>query len=262
MLQMERLDLAGGDDHLDVGDSRRQLLDLRPPVAGLLEVRPHTRGQRLRLADVEDVAAGVAAQVDARLRRQRLELFFHPVGHGLATVAKRMVGTRAGLAAMLGAALFLAPAAHTGGPGLVIGATDDIVRAPTLVDAKAEMALVQLAGFRAVRITQTWAPGETTESASDAAILRNVTAAAQLSGVKVLTSILNAGSATTPLSASDQADFAAYAASVVRTDPALTTVIVGNEPNLNRYWLPQFNVDGSDAAAPAYKALLAAAYEP
>ncbi len=143
----------------------------------------------------------------------------------------------------------------------MIGATDDIVRAPTLVDAKAEMALVQLAGFRAVRITQTWAPGETTVSASDAAILRNVTAAAQLSGVKVLTSILNPGSATTPLSAQDQADFSAYAASVVRTDPALTTVIIGNEPNLNRYWLPQFNLDGSDAAAPAYETLLAAAYD-
>ena len=33
---------------------------------------------------------------------------------------------------------------------------------------------------------------------------------------------------------------------------------VGNEPNLNRFWLPQFNADGSNAAAPAYLALLAA----
>ena len=34
-------------------------------------------------------------------------------------------------------------------------------------------------------------------------------------------------------------------------------MIVGNEPNLNRYWLPQFNDDGIDAAAPAYETLLA-----
>jgi hypothetical protein len=37
--------------------------------------------------------------------------------------------------------------------------------------------------------------------------------------------------------------------------------VIGNEPNINRYWLPQFNEDGSDAAAPAYEALLAEAYD-
>jgi len=43
--------------------------------------------------------------------------------------------------------------------------------------------------------------------------------------------------------------------------PELRTIIVGNEPNLNRYWLPQFNADGSDAAAPAYESLLALTYD-
>ena len=38
-------------------------------------------------------------------------------------------------------------------------------------------------------------------------------------------------------------------------------MIVGNEPNLNRFWLPQFNPDGTDAAAPAYLALLARSYD-
>ena len=38
-------------------------------------------------------------------------------------------------------------------------------------------------------------------------------------------------------------------------------VIIGNEPNLNRFWLPQFNPDGSDAAAQAYLALLARGYD-
>ena len=112
-----------------------------------------------------------------------------------------------------------------------------------------------------MRITQTWKPGETPCPKSDAAILRNVTTAARLSGVQVLASVMNAGSATTPLTDKDQADFAPYAASVVVADPDLTRVIVGNEPNLNRYWLPQFNADGSDAAAPAYESLLAKTYD-
>jgi hypothetical protein len=179
----------------------------------------------------------------------------------MATVAERMTGTKGRLVAALGAALVLAPAAHAGGPGMIIGATEDAVRAPTLVGAKAKMTLVALAGFNGVRITQTWKPGETVVSPADKAILRNVTAAARLSGIQVLTSVMNAGSATTPLTPQDQADFAAYAASVVRADPDLTRVIVGNEPNLNRYWLPQFNADGSDAAAPAYEALLAQTYD-
>jgi hypothetical protein len=39
------------------------------------------------------------------------------------------------------------------------------------------------------------------------------------------------------------------------------TVIVGNEPNLNLFWLPQFGPDGEDVAASAYEQLLAQAYD-
>jgi hypothetical protein len=142
-----------------------------------------------------------------------------------------------------------------------IGATEDAVRSPLLAVSKAQMNLLALAGFDAVRITQTWAPGERTVSLADATILRNTTTAAALDGITVVASILNVGSATTPLTDADQSDFAAYAASVVRTAPGIRTVIVGNEPNLNRYWLPQFADDGSDVAAPAYETLLARTYD-
>jgi len=159
------------------------------------------------------------------------------------------------------AAFVLAPAAHAGGPALVLGATEDAVRAPTLAGAKAEMDLLVLAGFRGVRITQIWTPGARALSAHDRTVLENVVAAAKLDNVTVLTSITNQGSRTTPLSDEDQADFAAYAASVVKAFPELKVVIIGNEPNLNRYWLPQFADDGTDAAALAYESLLARAYD-
>jgi hypothetical protein len=165
------------------------------------------------------------------------------------------------LCVALAAAFVLAPAAHAGGPALVLGATEDAVRAPTLAGAKAEMDLLVLAGFRGVRITQIWTPGDRAVSAHDRTILENVVAAAKLDNVTVLTSITNQGSRTTPLSDEDQADFAAYAASVVKALPELKIVIIGNEPNLNRYWLPQFADDGTDAAAPAYESLLARAYD-
>jgi hypothetical protein len=135
------------------------------------------------------------------------------------------------------------------------------VRSPLLAVSKAQMNLIALAGFRAVRITQIWSPGDRSVSAADQTILRNVSSAAALDGMQVLVSVLPYGSATTPLTAADQADFAAYAASVARAATGVRMVIVGNEPNLNRYWLPQFNDDGSDAAAPAYESLLALSYD-
>jgi hypothetical protein len=179
----------------------------------------------------------------------------------MATVAEAMWATLLRFSAVLAAWLALAPTAHAGGPGLVLGATEDAVRSTTLLTAKTQMDLLALAGFHAVRITQLWTPGERSLSEQDKTVLANVAAAAKLSNVTVVTSILNQGSKTTPLTDADQSDFAAYAANVVDEEPALRILIVGNEPNLNRYWLPQFNDDGTDAAAPAYEALLAKTYD-
>jgi hypothetical protein len=122
------------------------------------------------------------------------------------------------------------------------------------------MDLLAQAGFRAVRVTQVWAPGQTQLSTQDATILDNVMTAAKKDGLEVLTTVMNYGSATTPLSDTDQADFAAFAASVVRVT-GVRHLIVGNEPNLNRYWLPQFDDSGADVAAPAYESLLARTYD-
>ncbi len=157
--------------------------------------------------------------------------------------------------------LVLAPAALAGGPGMTLGAAEDVVRSPDLVTAKTNMSLLRLAGFRAVRITSTWAPGAQAPTAAELKILRNVAAAASLNGVRVYVSFYHAGSKTTPLTPEARAQFATYAASLVRALPSFRDVIVGNEPNLNRFWLPQFGPDGSDAAAPAYLELLATVYD-
>ena len=87
-------------------------------------------------------------------------------------------------------------------------------------------------------------------------MLRNVEAAARLSGVKVYVSVYHPGSRTTPLELSDQTDFARYAAALATAIPTFDDIIVGNEPNLNRFWLPQFGLNGANASAPAYLQLL------
>src|SRR5215212_9166212 len=159
------------------------------------------------------------------------------------------------------AALAVAPPALAGGSSIALGAAEDAVRAPTLVEAEANMALLRLAGFRAARITSTWEPGLAAPTEHETAVLANVAAAAAMHGVRIYVSVYHAGSKTTPLGAEEQADFAAYVAAIAQGNPDFRDVIVGNEPNLNRFWLPQFNEDGTGASAPAYNQLLAATYD-
>jgi hypothetical protein len=166
------------------------------------------------------------------------------------------------VATLLAALAFVVvPNAHAGGPGLIIGATEDSTKSTTMAVAKAQMDLLVAAGFSADRVTEEWAPGQTAVPATGRQVLENLAAAAKLDGVTIICVVMNHGSATTPLTPTDQADFASYAASIARAVPSVRIFVVGNEPNLNRYWLPQYNDDGSDAAAPAYESLLAGTYD-
>jgi hypothetical protein len=158
-------------------------------------------------------------------------------------------------------ALVLAPAGGAGGPRMLVGAAEDVVEQPTLVAAKAHMDLARLAGLNAIRSTAIWAPGQTAPEAAQLAALKNAAAAAHLDGVTLIVSVYQFGSKTTPLTDREQADFAAFAASLAKALPTVRSFVIGNEPNINRYWLPQFNPDGSDAAAQAYESLLAKTYD-
>jgi hypothetical protein len=144
---------------------------------------------------------------------------------------------------------------------MLIGAAEDVVKQSDPVKAKAEMDLARLGGLNAVRITTIWAPGDTAPSAGVLQLDRNVVDAAQLDGVRVFVSIMNFGSRTSPLTAGDQHDFALFSAALARALPGVRDFIIGNEPNLNRFWLPQFGASGEDVAAPAYEQLLAQTYD-
>jgi hypothetical protein len=150
---------------------------------------------------------------------------------------------------------------HSAGPQMAFGAAEDIVRQQDPAVAREKMAQLADAGMRAVRITSFWVPPATAPDNGEIATLKNVADAARRYGVTVYVTVMSPGSKTTPLTPEAQAQFAQYAAGVVRAVPAIRDVIVGNEPNLNRFWLPQFNPDGTDAAAPAYVSLLAQTYD-
>jgi hypothetical protein len=165
------------------------------------------------------------------------------------------------LTALVAFGALFAPSLASAGPGIVVGAVSDDVRATSLVDAQAKMSAFRLAGFRAVRVESFWMPGDTRPSDQELQILRNVGDAGQMDGVRVFVTVMNPGSRTTPLTDEARSQFASYAAAIVRGAPSIRNVIVGNEPNLNRFWLPQFDLDGSSAAPRDYLALLARTYD-
>jgi len=142
-----------------------------------------------------------------------------------------------------------------------LGAAEDVLKAPDLPTAKAKMTLFRLAGFTSLRVTAQWQGVEAAPAAADLASLRNVAGAAQLAGVRLYLSVYPRGSSVTPNTPEQRELFAAYLTTLKQQLPGVKDVIVGNEPNINRFWLPQFNADGTDAAAASYLALLARSYD-
>jgi hypothetical protein len=165
------------------------------------------------------------------------------------------------LSALGGLVALVAPGLANAGAGLVVGAVEDDVRASSLVEAEARMTGFRLSGYRAVRITSYWTPGLTRPSDEELRTVQNVSDAAMRNGVRLYVTVMHPGSRTTPVTDEARADFASYAAALVREARSVEHVIIGNEPNLNRFWLPQFGLDGSSAAPGAYLALLARTYD-
>jgi hypothetical protein len=147
------------------------------------------------------------------------------------------------------------------GRPILIGAAEDGPKQVDPVAAEAKIGLARLAGMNAIRVTAIWSPGMEELRGGELEMLRNAATAAELQGVRVFVSVYHYGARTTPLTAQARAEFAAFAASIPRQIPSLRDFIIGNEPNLNRFWMPQFTRTGGDAAAPAYLALLATTYD-
>ena len=122
------------------------------------------------------------------------------------------------------------------------------------------MELASRAGFDAIVLSSVWTPPLTQPAAPELAALRGAVAAAVAEEIRPIVAVYQF-SGVTPLTDAARARFAAYAASIPRLLPDVRDVIVGNEPNLNLFWMPQFGPNGEDAAAAAYLQLLAQSYD-
>jgi len=143
---------------------------------------------------------------------------------------------------------------------LYVGATEDAAKSVDPLVAKSKMDLARLAGLKAIRLSTVWTPPQTEPGPGELDALRNAAIAGQFNGIRVIISVYQFSRAT-PTTAAARAQSAAYAASIARAIPSVTDFIVGNEPNLNLFWMPQFSPKGVDLAAPAYEKLLAQTYD-
>ena len=136
---------------------------------------------------------------------------------------------------------------------MLVGAVDQNVLQPTDAQAKAKLQLAKDAGLGdAIRLTLTWARGKRAPEAESVQRVRSAVAAAG-TGTRIYLSLYPFGSSVTPLSDQDQGDFTAWVVAIAKAVPQAKHFIIGNEPNLNRFWLPQFGPSGEDVAAVAVR---------
>jgi hypothetical protein len=144
---------------------------------------------------------------------------------------------------------------------LVVGAVEDEAKfAPTDDAARADMTRAHAAGFRAIALSAFWQPPLTRLRPIDRDALSRAARAAVASSITPIVDVAQLGG-DTPLTPAQQEQFASFAASVPRLVPEIEYVVVGNEPNTNLFWRPQFDASGGDAAATAYESLLARSYD-
>jgi len=147
------------------------------------------------------------------------------------------------------------------GHPITVGALEDAVKwsDPKLADER--VAFATRAGFNALNVTTAWTSGQTTPDPGELAILRNVANASKTNGLQLLITVYAARPRYAPTTDAQQTQYASFMATLARDLPSVDGFAVWNEPNLNTFWLYQYDASGQDIAAPAYTALLAHTYD-
>jgi hypothetical protein len=144
---------------------------------------------------------------------------------------------------------------------LVVGVVDDALAQQSRSFAQAQVDISHSAGFDAAIVSATWKRGQRRPPRSLVHALGNVAAAAKKDNMRLFVVVWHGLARETPRTPSERADFAEFCAALVKTLPTVRDVIVGNEPNLNTFWAPQFGAGGRDVAAVGYLDLLARSYD-
>lgn len=114
-------------------------------------------------------------------------------------------------------------------------------------------------GYQDLRMTVQW-NATTPTTIPFQANLQAAIDCAQLNNIRPILAIYPAKPSAIGSNATAQAQFATFVSLVGQAFPGVKDIIVGNEPNVNRFWQPQYT-GGKDAAATDYEHTLAQAYD-
>src|SRR5579862_3158932 len=120
--------------------------------------------------------------------------------------------------------------------GLVVGGVEDAAK---WGDPVANMERAQTAGFKVIVLSSVWTRGDTAPDGPEVARLKAAIDAAEHLGIRPIVAVYSFGR-DTPRTRRARLDFGSYAAAILRAIPELSTISLGNEPNSNRFWWPQF----------------------
>jgi hypothetical protein len=160
---------------------------------------------------------------------------------------------------IVGASSAARQAPTLGPPTFVVGATED--HAKGQADGGAAMYdQMKANGMGVVRMSAFYDP-DTPDTIVDQAALARAIPPAVSRGLRVMLSV-HPERATAVTGTPDGVNkFAAYFVKLATAFPQVTDFIVGNEPNLGRFWAPTYNGDLSIAAGASYEQALAATYD-
>ena len=144
---------------------------------------------------------------------------------------------------------------------LIVGVVDDALAQVDPSIAQSQVDLSRRAGFGAAMVSATWKRGRRRPPPSLVQVLANVAHATHRDQMRLYVMVWHGLAPGTPRTAADRRDFAAFAAHVAEDVPSASALVVGNEPNLNTFWKPQFGPGGRDLAALGYERLLAGSYD-
>jgi hypothetical protein len=114
-------------------------------------------------------------------------------------------------------------------------------------------------GFQELRMTVQWDASNPTTIPYQT-FIQNAVVCAQLSNITPVLAIYPAKPSAIGSNDAAQQQFAAFVRLVGTTFLGVKNFIVGNEPNVNRFWQPQYT-NGQDAAAKDYEHTLAYSYD-
>jgi hypothetical protein len=163
--------------------------------------------------------------------------------------------TKALLAFLVTALAVVTPASAD----ITVGVSDDLpIGAPD--NGASFFAAMQDIGLHENRIAVKWDPSSPGTIPHEAGIDRAL-AEAQSRGVNVVLSLYPLRPRAITDSPAAAGQFAAWTASVARRFPAVRDFIVGNEPNVNNFWQPQYAPNRKAISCATYTGLLALSYD-